>query len=74
MSYNEGDLNIADHVIVYVLNKICHETEIIEIGKLKAINVYILMNNDETFEICSVHKYHEIFKVFFYLNWKIIWN
>ena len=65
MYYNEGDLNIADRVIVYVLNEIGHETEIIEIGKLKAINVSILMNNDRTFEISSVYRSHEIPKAAF---------
>ena len=43
MYYNEGQLNVADGVIVYVWSEIVHDAEIIEFEKLKALNITVQM-------------------------------
>ena len=63
--YNEGDVSIADGVIVFVRDSIEHEAEIIEVDKLKILNIKLIMGNGKSFELSSLYRSHEIQKLEF---------
>ena len=52
-------------VIVFVMDKIVHEVEVIEIEKLKLTNITVQMSNEKTFEVSAIYRSHEIPKTAF---------
>lgn len=65
MFYNNSSLNKADGVICFVLQDILHETEIIEVNRLKIINTTIYMTNGSTFDVSAIYRSHEMSKLEF---------
>ena len=63
LRYNEGNINKADSVSLYIKEDIIENTETIVIDRLNIICTDILINNNETFRISASYRLHSIKKL-----------
>ena len=65
MYYSEGELSIADGIVIYVRNDINETTEVIAVDKLKIIHTNITLNNSKSLQISSLYRSHQLPEITF---------